>query len=568
MITINKINIENVKGIEKHSFTFDGLCANKINLFVAPNGTGKTSIATAFKAAMHGKLKLTKYEYYQGDKDRKSRLEIEYIKDGTKCKCFSDSDKGEISSDFLISVINNPIYPKATGRNFGAFSSRSAELEIKNIEIDHIPTRSIVEYKYSEIKKELGKNINNLSDFFKSEDGLRFIVSKKDDIIKCVKQERVKKLLSESENNANILKKNKNVSSILDSLVKEFRLAEQTAVSYLRQILYVVRINGYDSVNAAYKWKNYEEIKERVERRVSEFNTTKLKIRPSKSRDRLILSLGNAERMSNGERDVLYFVSSLISFECLLKNKPAILIIDEVFDYLDGANLLAAQYYLAKMIENVKKDGKELIPIIMTHLDPMVFSTYRFKRMAVHYLTNRSTIDLNDKIAKLLILRSALRDDKSKQNEIAKYLLHYNHEPYVITKEIKDKLPNEFWDDSDIFRKYLYEQAESYIRDEDYNALAVIIALRQKIEEKIVSALTSEQVEKFYNEYGSKNKLHYAESCGIDLPEPYYLLQPLYNDPLHLYGNDKEKKNKIESTYLKLSSQVIKMMIFEIFKGV
>lgn len=100
MITINRINIENVKGIEKNSFTFDGLCSNKINLFVAPNGTGKTSISTAFKAAMHGRLKLTKYEYYKGDKDRKPRLELEYTKDGNTYKCFSDSNKGEVSSDF------------------------------------------------------------------------------------------------------------------------------------------------------------------------------------------------------------------------------------------------------------------------------------------------------------------------------------------------------------------------------------------------------------------------------------------------------------------------------------
>lgn len=353
---------------------------------------------------------------------------------------------------------------------------------------------------------------------------------------------------------------------MLDYLEEEFELTEQVAVSHLRQIIHVVESNKYGVINAAYDWAYYKKIEKKIKRRLSDFNTTKLDIKPSKNRDRLILSFGNAERMSNGERDVLYFVSSLIRFECLLKNKPAILIIDEVFDYLDGANLLAVQYYLAKMIENVKVDGKVLIPVIMTHLDPIVFSTYRFKKMAVHYLTNHSTINLNDRIVKLLILRSDLRNDKAKQDEIAKYLLHYNNELYIISKEIKDELPNDFWVDSDTFRNYLYGQAVAYTRDEYYNALAVIIALRQKIEEKIVSELTSEQVEKFYNEHGSKNKLHYAESCGIDLPETYYLLQPLYNDSLHLYGNDKEKKNKIESTYLKLSSQVIKMMISEIFK--
>lgn len=104
----------------------------------------------------------------------------------------------------------------------------------------------------------------------------------------------------------------------------------------------------------------------------------------------------------------------------------------------------------------------------------------------------------------------------------------------------------------------------------DYNSLAVIIGLRIKIEEKTVELLPENKREDYYSKFGSKNKLSFADECNADLPEIFYLLQPLYNDPAHLrsrgHGYEKENKNKIESAYLKLSSQIIKRMIAEIFK--
>ena len=61
----------------------------------------------------------------------------------------------------------------------------------------------------------------------------------------------------------------------------------------------------------------------------------------------------------------------------------------------------------------------------------------------------------------------------------------------------------------------------------------------------------------------------YTERFTDELPEPFYLLQPLYNDALHLrnngYGHEQETKNKIESAYLKTSSGIIKEMIREVF---
>ena len=89
-----------------------------------------------------------------------------------------------------------------------------------------------------------------------------------------------------------------------------------------------------------------------------------------------------------------------------------------------------------------------------------------------------------------------------------------------------------------------------------------------RVEEKTVQMLPEDKRAGYYYQHGSRKKLSYAEECGVDLPELFYLLQPLYNDPAHLRtgrGVDKENRNKIESAYLKVSSSQVKMMIGEVF---
>ena len=70
--------------------------------------------------------------------------------------------------------------------------------------------------------------------------------------------------------------------------------------------------------------------------------------------------------------------------------KPSnILIIDEVFDYLDDANLVAVQYYITKFIDEMKQEGKKIYPLILTHLDPSYFRTFAFKDLKIYYLNKQ-----------------------------------------------------------------------------------------------------------------------------------------------------------------------------------
>lgn len=55
---IKKIEIKNIKGFKNYQFSPNQyLIPNKPNLFVAPNGFGKSSITTAFNALLKTKNK-------------------------------------------------------------------------------------------------------------------------------------------------------------------------------------------------------------------------------------------------------------------------------------------------------------------------------------------------------------------------------------------------------------------------------------------------------------------------------------------------------------------------------
>ena len=325
--------------------------------------------------------------------------------------------------------------------------------------------------------------------------------------------------------------------------------------------------NSFDNIKKALEYVSFKNLQERLDVNLEKFNTTGQELKATIKRNKLRIEFGSANRMSNGERDVLSFVANLIAFSTKVKNKPSILVIDEVFDYLDGANLLAVQFYLSRLIKYLKDEGRTVIPIIMTHLDPDVFSTYCFKKMAIHYLTNSSKINMDDDLVKLFQLRTVLKESNDDNvYDLEKYLLHYYPDNWELSNSLKQLLPNEFYPDSKSFRDYLYNSVEKYLHDDDYNALAIILGLRIKVEERTLALIPDDKKEEYLKAKGANNKLAYAESCACEIPELYYLLQSLYNESIHLSNKEKENRNRIESAYLKLSSNIIKEMIREVFK--
>ena len=117
MYLIQKIKIENIKGKKNFEVSFTDLIANQPNIVVAPNGYGKSTIATAFKAAQHGTLKLDRRDIYQQNPDNHPKLEIKFVGEYEGEYVSSETERN-ISSNISIGVINNPLYAKNTTRHF------------------------------------------------------------------------------------------------------------------------------------------------------------------------------------------------------------------------------------------------------------------------------------------------------------------------------------------------------------------------------------------------------------------------------------------------------------------
>ena len=168
--------------------------------------------------------------------------------------------------------------------------------------------------------------------------------------------------------------------------------------------------------------------KEKFDELLKFFNCTWKNIRTSQKAGKLLIEFPKANQISNGERDVLCFIGKLFEVRNkLLRKNKAILMIDEIFDYLDDANLIAAQYFLVKFINYFKTCEKELFLIILTHLDPMFFNTYSFSIKHVVYLDQTTTIRNKYKINNLLKDRKKCQSKNQEiYNNISSNYLHYS----------------------------------------------------------------------------------------------------------------------------------------------
>ena len=104
------------------------------------------------------------------------------------------------------------------------------------------------------------------------------------------------------------------------------------------------------------------------------------------------------------------------------------------------------------------------------------------------------------------------------------------------------------------------KQMDNYLDNEEYDPLAVCVALREIIEGRIYSRFT-EPVHRneFIEIHGTQKKLNYADEQGIDVPEIYYLLGNIYNDPMHV--DNKSNKLITQTLYSRLENATVRNMI-------
>jgi hypothetical protein len=286
---------------------------------------------------------------------------------------------------------------------------------------------------------------------------------------------------------------------------------------------------------AALDWLNYSLIKKHYDNLLSTFNSSNwqwAKTMEDKKNKTLSVILPKAHQLSNGQRDIITLVVQLHKTLYEGSKKPLILVIDEVFDYLDDANLVSFQYYVTSIIEAYKKREQVIYPLILTHLDPGVFFDFCFNKhkIQINYLLSKPI----GKSTNTLKLIEARDNQELVRDRLEKHWFHFHIESHEIPEDVwpNDLIDN--WRHSDEFHDYANQELWRYLNNKNYDSLAVCFAVRINIEKLGYSLLSNqEEKDKFLEMHGTSNKIDLVASTSVDIPESYFLLGLIYNTNLH-----------------------------------
>ena len=578
ILRIKKIKIEYVRGIESREIILD-MHPNHPTIFVAPNGFGKTSIATAFNSLNRNRIELQDDDRYLNDQNAEPRMEIE---DDSGNTYHADLTTNSISETFSVCVINSQVKPKASTRSFSGFAASTPSLTVEPIVLyNSIPNRSDFTYSFSEMKGRLGDSAGKLllslnsvisdskfvRDFveIKNEFG-RLLQTRNSRIIELFLEELnsihgTKQTIAHSDIDSSHLLSIEAITTISEKLNYLFNDCSQN-----EKLVNIIQLRDLYEINSASlgSIKNYYDYiadKTEINEMLSFFNCTWKNIKASKKGGKFVIEFPKANQISNGERDVLCFIGKLFEARSKLRKTESILIIDEIFDYLDDANLIAVQYFLTKFMNQYHESGRELFAIILTHLDPMFFNTYSFSTKNVVYLDKVQQITNKYKINNLLKERDKCKkNDKAIYDLISSNYLHYstsNTDASVYLQSIGVEAPLLI---PESFRQMAMIEFQNYRENRAYDLALVCCGLRLFVEKNAYSQLSEQDRVEFLATFKTIEKLAFAKEKGATIPEVHFLLSIIYNEAMHLDA----QCQKLNPIGYKLKNKVIRNMICEL----
>ena len=584
---ISAIEITNIKGIAHNRFQLD-LSPNKPNILVAPNGFGKSSFAIGFNSLKTNKIELEEKNYHKKDDSNRPVLSLTLSNNTT---LIADDHQNTIKDQFDIVVINNQTEPKSVVQSFGGGSFAKTTLDIlPTVLVKTIPAKVHFAYNPSVVKALFGTNgskrnlLKNISNIFNSPKLLAKIqeVDFSRFNLNAYKEPLALALTEINEQSAsgdtiktfigaNILDafrrldEFKKLAEIINSF--GFSEVENEVDAYLTawQIIQVKSSMGADFQKAC-KYQFFLEEKEHYTQTIESFNPVKdrFDIRPKIEGSSLVIKWPKAHEISNGQRDILTFIALLLKTRRDFKKRDCILVIDEIFDYMDDANLVTFQYFISTFIDEMRRDKRRLFPILLTHLDPLFFNHFCFNdsKIQVNYIKD-VRVQSNQNILNLIYKR----EDSSIKETSDAYYFHYtpSAETIDVCQEFQALGLVKDWGKPEMFFKKINREVRRYLLENDaFDPLAVCIGVRIQIEKLVYSKIPDVANKRLFLEEnnGTKNKLQFAQTKGVQIPETYFLLGIIYNTSLHLtQGQDVSKP-----LGLKLENGTIKQMIFNLFK--
>lgn len=575
-MTIKRIKVENVKGAKCIDIQED-ILPNKVTLMVAPNGFGKTSISTALDSLNRNGLKLDKKHYHNGDANLPARLTLTLEPKAQPASEFvADSSGNALATLLDVHVINSRTYAKGIRIKIQGNTIVSASLAMDAIELGSTVAKTDFKYNVTDSRNAFGPNgkvLPNLKDDLACGLLISGLLDHMGVLAKSA-QVGVGKALTQVTASINEVAGSRDVVMawirnnalgqldaiepvhLVADLMAASRPAGRDRVELLVAALSLCLLQKADpkTFKAACEYCLYAIEREGYDALIASFDTTGKSVRTAEKNGKLVIDFPDPGRVSNGQRDALSFAAQLQRIRGRLGKRDVLLVIDEIFDYLDDANLVAAQYYIAAFIEHCKKQGGRIYTLIFTHLNPAAFRNFGISDQRVLYL-DKSAATLNEHFRKILLAR----EDPAIQDKIAKHFLHYSPNAVDLEAEFKALKLHVDWCKSDVFAKFPEREWKKYIAgQEKFDPLAVCCYVRIELERKLYVQLNdATEREAFTNVHRTTKKFDYARSKDVTVPEVFYLLAIIYNAGLHIRENTDETSPVVAS----LSNRVIRNML-------
>ena len=573
-MVISKIEVNNIKGIENLAIN-EYIYPNRPNILVAPNGFGKSSLAVAFKTLLANKIKLKpEEEPIPKNGDPSVVLSL-----STGQTISANKNSNTIRGFFSIHIVTNPLLPTAKAQRFGKIVTAKASMNIEpTVVIKTIPTVVHFDYNLPKMKRAFGasnKILIDISRLFSNYTFLDKIEKKVNTHIFELKpyRESISSILATINhlhtNTAIEIKEHIVADSMFAGLCPDFH----TISAFIKEELELTDVDAYlcawqfitVKLEMSGNYKRALLHAEYVAKKTNLDDTLK-EINPfpdrfdivSKEKNRsLIIEWPKAHLISSGQRDIIVFIAKLMECEYQTE-RNCILVIDEFFDYLDDANVVAFQYYISTLIDSFRKSKRIIFPILLTHLDPNYLKHFCFNdsRLNIVYL-KQINAQISDKMAKLV----ANRENTLIKNVLDSHYFHFSDNGNHV--DVSDKFEilglNKVWGCPEAFVKKINRELRTYLLQpgDKYDPLAVCFAVRRRVEELVYLKLQEGHRRLFLSTHGTTEKLHEAQSHGVSIPETYFLLGIVYNHPLHIAGDEDLSK----PLSMKLDNPSIKNMI-------
>ncbi len=581
MTKITGISCTHVKGVEHLDIKCE-LYPNKPNFLVAPNGSGKSSLATAFASLNSQRLKLSGSDRYNGEDWDDSSVSLMFEDGASYC---ANLDSNEIMKEMDVQVIRSGLYANMTNRRAGPRVLSQTKMSVQRCVLyEKVPKAAKLGYSVTKERAKYASNVaatmGNLKDLFESRQFLLELLGCELAFNKTTGGRYAAAINSFFKSicllglSADQCKVDAAAVAAISSVkplaaIKGVLESRRPDAGDVKNYLDAIQVNRFiegrrSDVRDACAYMRYCDVKREASDMLLSLNRTRSPVKAHVDKGSLVVDFPDWDDASNGEIDVLQLCAALFRARARLGDKEnSLLIVDEVFDYLDDANLLVAQHFLLEMMSRFKKGGKSLYVVILTHLDPKLFKSFRFKDLHVSYIEAAEGPVKPGPLAKLLRDRARCQKEQNGIYEaVSSHYLHFSTEGAapedVLTYVTGHGIGSEFSQPL-VFRNRMEGKLADYLADKPVSPPEVCCGIRIAVERLCYEGLctTEEKVEYLRIAKGTEARLDYAEAHSVNVPESFHLLGSIYNSCMHLSG----KPGELELVRRQLDNKIVRHMI-------